>query len=260
MILEGPAYPCETPDAPTLVVLHGYLGSSRNWIAAARRLAKNITVHTLDLRNHGASPRADSMTHAEMATDVCETLADRRLNRPWLLGHSLGGKVAMRVAVAAPEPLAGLIVEDIAPRAYPPHHQRDLEALLSLPLRELTSRKDADARLAETVPDWAHRQFLLTHLKRTPEGWAWATPLRTLYRCQDQLRAAPLADAERYDGPCAFVYGGQSSFFADGDAPLVAQHFPRASLHRFANCGHNLHMDDADGFCAWVTDWIASRA
>lgn len=258
MILHGSSF--GDPSLPPLVILHGLLGSSRNWLTVARRLSSHFCVHTLDLRNHGESPQTDTMSHAEMAEDLRETLAERRLERPWLLGHSLGGKIAMRFATDTPDALAGLIVEDIAPKAYPPHHQRDFEALLTMPLDEITSRKEADNRLAEVVPDWAHRQFLLTLLRRDGKGWSWGIPLRIIYLHQDALRADCLSATARYNGPTAFVLGEKSRFVCPEDYERIYQHFPKAIIHGISDAGHNVHFDQPDTFANWLQTFIQLAA
>ncbi|MDV7394678.1 alpha/beta fold hydrolase, partial [Arthrospira platensis SPKY1] len=155
---------------PPCIVLHGLLGSSRNWMSVAQKMAIHGTVHTLDVRNHGQSPHCDSMSYPEMAGDVLRWMDDRGIAKAVLLGHSMGGKIAMRLACSAPERVAALIVVDIAPRAYKPRWEREFAAMLALPLERMTSRAQAEEALSESIRDWAFRKFLCTNLERSEDG------------------------------------------------------------------------------------------
>jgi len=237
----------EAGHAP-LVVLHGLLGSSRNWLSAARDLSRHFDVTAMDLRNHGSSDHAPTMTYAEMAADVAETLDHRKLHAPvTLCGHSMGGKVAMRFAVDFPERVRALCVIDIAPKTYPPRHDRDLAAMREMPLADIDSRRDADAWLRERVPEFGHRQFLLTNLVRDDRPGArtfrWAVNLDALIASADELRATPLGPSETSPLPTTFLIGGASDYVNDGDHPTLRHHFPRAAIKVAPEAGHNLHMD-----------------
>jgi esterase len=158
----------EYGSGPPLAILHGLFGSGRNWAAIAQRLAERRRVIALDLRNHGASPWADSMNYAEMAHDVRHTLHVLGHRRFALLGHSMGGKVAMIAALLHGDEIERLVVADIAPVAYPPRHLGHVRAMHALDLAGLSRRSEADARLAAAVPDPAERAFLLQNLAFDP--------------------------------------------------------------------------------------------
>lgn len=247
---------------PPLVLIHGLLGSSRNWVTAGKELASDYEVFAIDLRNHGDSPHLDSMDFSELAEDVRHFLREQELSHVHLLGHSLGGKVAMRVAVESPELLESLIVVDIAPREYPPYHQRDFDAMNALPLAELESRKDADAHMAEMVPDWGQRQFLLTNLGREGDAFKWMINLRALTEARDVMRKDSIGPEDVYDGGASFILGGRSRFVLPEDWRTIHKHFPKARIQVIEESGHNPHIEQRQQFLAAITrhreaDWGA---
>ncbi len=243
-------------SAPPVVVLHGLLGAARNWTAAAKELAVHYRVIAMDLRNHGDSPHTPEMSFTAMAGDVAETLDALSVGPCVLMGHSLGGKVAMRFVMDYPERVRALVVVDIAPKVYQPLHTRDFEAMLALPLEDIKSRKEADALMAETVPELGHRQFLLTNLIRG-EGntFSWGINLSVLYREMDTLRAMPLAEDETWAGPAVFALGGKSRFVKSEDHATILKHFPKAKIEVSPDAGHNLHMEAREAFVAVVTEF-----
>ncbi|MEO0796476.1 MAG: alpha/beta fold hydrolase [Verrucomicrobiota bacterium] len=249
---------------PPLILIHGLLGSSRNWTSAGRLLAEHYEVFAVDLRNHGDSPHADSMSFDDLAADIVGFMDEHGLHGAHLLGHSLGGKTAMRVAVDNPARIESLVVVDIAPRLYPPYHQRDFDALNALPLRELTSRKDAEERLTESIPDWAQRQFLLTNLERQDDGsFQWIINLRALTDQRDAMRSNPLEADETFDGATTFILGGRSRFVLPEDWPTITQYFPKARIEVIDESGHNPHIEKRDQFLETLdrhraADWGAS--
>src|SRR5690606_15483716 len=156
-----------------LLILHGLFGSLQNWTWHCRKLAENFAVYALDMRNHGASPHDDVMNYQVMADDVLEFMDDHQLQKAHLLGHSMGGKTAMQLALKAPDRVDGLVIADIAPVQYGGErgeHDEIFEGLCALALNTLASRSEADSQLAKWVPDDVVRQFLLSNLVRKPEG------------------------------------------------------------------------------------------
>ena len=149
-----------------LVILHGFLGSSDNWRSMSRRLSSHFTVYCLDLRNHGQSPHSDAMDYPIMAADLREFVEEQSLAQVFLLGHSMGGKVAMQFAGQYPERVDKLVVVDIAPKAYPPTHQSLLAALRAVDLRAAKNFSDIDAALSGPIPEAEVRQFLMKNLTR----------------------------------------------------------------------------------------------
>jgi len=150
--------------ATPVVIVHGLLGSSRNWQTAAKDLGERYRVYALDLRNHGDSPHASPHSYAAMCEDLVEWMESQSIAKAILIGHSMGGKLAMKFACERPERVAKLVVVDIAPKVYPNSHDDDLSAMLSIDTHSLANRSEADEALQTAVPDWGLRQFLLTSL------------------------------------------------------------------------------------------------
>lgn len=244
---------------PPLVILHGHLGSSRNWRGAGPRLAAATgrRAVALDLRNHGQSPWAAPWDYPTLAGDVRAWLDAAGLGRAVLVGHSMGGKTALRLALDAPERVAALVVVDIAPRAYEGVFDVELAALRDLDLGALQSRREADEALAAAVPDWALRQFLLTNLGRGPDGGlAWSIPLPFLAAHRAAVAAAVAAPGEAFAGPALFVRGGRSDFVTDADLPAIRAVCPAAEVVTLPGAGHNLHHDQPEAFAAAVAAWL----
>ncbi len=184
-------------EGPPLVLLHGLFGSNENLGGVARALSDRFTIYGMDLRNHGRSPHAESMDYASMAVDVRETLDAHHLDETTILGHSLGGKTALELALSVPERVSRLVVVDIAPVAYDRRHDQELEALHNLDLTDLGSRGDADKALADEIPNPAIRQFLLKNLTRSDTAFAWRIPLDTIYAEYAEIAAAPSGPLRR---------------------------------------------------------------
>ncbi len=252
------------PNGPPLLILHGLFGSSRNWVSVAQRLAAFGRVVALDLRNHGRSPHCPGMAYSELARDILGWLDDHRVERAVLLGHSMGGKAAMRLAGDAPERVSRLFVLDIAPVGYPPDPSI-LDALLALPVERLPDRVAAEQALAAGIPDRGTRLFLLTNLVRNEgaPGFRWQIPLDLLRAAIDDIYGAPVAGPARYGGvrywgAVDFVAGGDSSYWRSGDLELARQWFPRARAHVLPGVGHNVHTDGGEAFFAAIGDWSAA--
>ena len=235
---------------PALIVLHGLLGSSRNWQSAGSALAaRGPRVIALDLRNHGESPWAAACGPAEMAADVAAWIEQSDLAPVHLLGHSLGGKVAMRLAAERPELVARLTVVDIAPREYPGRLRLEFEAMRALDLTAIRSRRDADLALTALVPDWAQRQFVLTNLGQDAAGaWVWKVNLPALESALPQMLGNPLAPGQVYTGPARLIRGGRSDYVREEDLPLFLERFPAGDVVTLAESGHNPHFDARSGF------------
>lgn len=235
---------------PPLVILPGFLGSSRNWQTAGAALAVRFHVRALDLRNHGRSPASPEMTFDAMSDDVLRWMDAQNLETAALLGHSLGGKVAMRLACRQAGRVARLIAIDIAPKAYPGMAQRaEVVAMNELRLEGLHSRAEAELRLEARVDSWAMRKFLVSNLERDAEGhWRWTVNLPVLIGALPGLVKDPLEAGDRFDGPTIFILGGKSRFVEAGDHATIREHFPAATIRIIPDSGHNPHFEAREAF------------
>ena len=245
---------------PPLVILHGMLGSSRNWQTAGRDLAGRFHVLAVDLRNHGDSFHAREMDYPRLAGDVVAWMDAFGVERAHVLGHSMGGKTAMRLAVDHPLRVGKLVVVDIAPRAYPRSHDLNIGAMNRLDLGTLGSRQEAEERLAAEVPGWALRKFLLTNLERTSggSGFRWTVNLGALTESLPILEESSLARDERFDGDVLFVLGGRSRYFRPEDEPATRAHFPYVRFVTVPESGHNPHFDSRGQFVSIVSDFLGA--
>lgn len=235
---------------PPLLILPGFLGSSRNWLTAGAGLAPHFHVRALDLRNHGRSPGLPEMNFEVMVADVLEWMDAQHLPTATLLGHSMGGKVAMRLACRHPGRVARLVAVDIAPKEYPGMAQRaEVAAMNELRLDELHSRAEAELRLEARVDSLAMRKFLASNLERDADGrWRWTVNLPVLTSALPELVKAPLGPDDRFDGPALFLLGGKSRFVEAGDHAAIRRHFPAATIRTIPESGHNPHTEARAAF------------
>ncbi len=244
---------------PPLVILHGMLGSSRNWVTAGAELATSYHVFALDLRNHGRSPHEDVMTYAAMVDDVAEWIDTQGFEQVTLLGHSLGGKVAMRLACRLPSRVERLIIVDIAPRDYSQKTERtEFAAMNALRLDAIKSRGDAERAMEPLMPDWAMRKFLTTNLDQGADGtWRWIINLPALTAAVSELVKSPLDWDDYFVGPTRFIVGGKSDFVRPQDYETkIRKHFIWAELVTIAASGHNPHMETRAEFVrAVAAEW-----
>ncbi len=233
-----------------IVILHGLLGSSRNWQSAGVALAASgHRVIGLDLRNHGSSPWDDDCSYAAMAEDVRAFLQTEKLDSVHLIGHSMGGKVAMRLALSYPQLVNRLTVVDIAPRAYSDRVRVEFTAMNSMDLSKIKSRRDAENQLMDTVTDWGMRQFILTNLNSDENGiWKWTVNREALTQSLKPILDFTVDENETFSGPTRFIRGGKSNYITDADYSLIKKHFPSADCVTLPQSGHNPHFDSRAEF------------
>lgn len=251
MILHG----AEAGEGAPVVLLHGLFGSQSNFGALARRLAAGYRVVSLDLRNHGGSPHGPGMTYADMAGDIVDTLDARGIGPAALVGHSMGGKVAMLVALSAPARVQRLLVADIAPVRYPPHFRTITAAMQAVALRPGLLRAEVDAALQDAVPDPVTRGFLVQNLRfgSTP---AWRIGLDHIARGLPDIEGWD-APSATYDGPVLVMRGERSDYVLPVHRPAIRALFPRARFLALRDAGHWLHADAPDAFLAVVQEFLS---
>ena len=236
-----------------LLVLHGFLGMSDNWRTMGKQWVAHFEVHLIDLRNHGHSFHSDAFSYADMAADLKEYSDHHQLKQVIVLGHSMGGKLAMHYATTNPEQVEKLVVADIAPKAYPPHHDHILEGLMDLHTHPPESRGDADQRLSQFVTDQGTRLFLLKNLYRTPNGFSLRINAPVL---QCQVGQVIMASDAKYHGPTLFLAGEKSDYILPQDHAQIASQFPQAIIKTIPKAGHWLHAENPVAFAAEVADFL----
>ena len=248
----------EAGSGPSVCLLHGLFGAARNFGAVQRRLATRFRVIALDLRNHGASPHAPGMSYATMAEDVQETLAAMGALPAAILGHSMGGKVAMWLALVRAEVVRALVVADIAPVPYPPHHREMIAAMQGLTLAPGLTRQAADAALAEAVPQPEVRGFLLQNLVMG-EKPLWRNGLVEIAAAMAEIEDFAAPAGAGYGGPTLFVAGERSDYIRPEHEGVIQALFPAARFATVPGAGHWLHADNLEGLLAvvepFLTEW-----
>ncbi|GAA4652702.1 alpha/beta fold hydrolase [Kistimonas scapharcae] len=240
-----------------VILIHGLFGAGDNLGVVARALASDYCVHLLDLRNHGASPHTDVMDYPSMAADVLAYMDDNGLDKSVLLGHSMGGKVAMQLALDAPERVTGLIVADIAPVEYPAWHTDVFKGMFAVAEHEIHQRKEADQILAGHVAESGVRQFLLRNLVRTPEErYVWRVNLTGIHGSYQNIRLAPTGDMP-YEGPVLFVKGECSDYIDSAHQKQVLLLFPASQLKVIGGAGHWLHAEKPELFNRIVSRFLS---
>ncbi len=225
---------------PPVLIAHGLFGSARNWGVIAKRLSDLRRVVTLDMRNHGQSPWDDSNTYSDMAADLAEVIEAQGAPMD-VVGHSMGGKAAMMLAVTRPDLLRRLIVADIAPVAYGHSQSHLIEAMRKIDLAEVTTRGDADRQLEPHVPEAGVRAFLLQSLD--VKAKAWRLNHDVLERFMDDIVGWPDGVTGQFEGPTLFLSGASSDYVLPDHRPLIKALFPQARFAKIPQAGHWLHAD-----------------
>lgn len=242
-------------EGTPLIIMHGVFGMGDNWQTLGRKWAENYEVHLLDMRNHGRSPHSDEFSYEAMSDDLSEYLAEHNIEEAHILGHSMGGKVAMEFATLNPEKVLKLIVADIGPKSYEPHHQEIIAALQDLDLENIDSRGEAEDQFA--IKDFGTKQFLLKSLYWKEKGkLAWRFNLPVIAREVERVGAS-LPPNAIYDGEVLFIRGGKSWYIKDEDWDGILGHFPDAELETIDGAGHWLHAEKPKEFFNAVSEYLA---
>lgn len=239
-----------------LIILHGLFGMSDNWTTHAKAFAeKGWQVHAVDQRNHGRSPHHPEHGYDEMAADLETYIQQHNLDQPVVLGHSMGGKTVMNFAVRNPGMIAAAIIVDIAPKAYPVHHQGFIDAMRSVNFKEATSRKAVEAVLAEQIDSPGIIAFFMKSLYwKTREELAWRFNLDAL-EANLNMVGEPLEHGY-YDRPTLFVAGGASGYILKEDHDKIYDHFPEAEIKTIEKAGHWVHAEAREEFGAMIQEFL----
>ena len=229
----------------TIILLHGLLGSSRNWVTVGKLLAQDHHVVGLDLRNHGKSPHDSLMSYSAMVDDVGEWMEDHQLPKAHIVGHSMGGKVAMLFACTNPDRVSSLIIADVAPIDYSLHFRTAFDAMGNIDPSRYNRIAEVDQALAEYLDDSVLRQFLITNLTRNEAGtFDWQVNLEALTQALPELSRNPIRQTMHYNGPCLLLHGEHSSFVQPEDHKMITHHFPECRIVEVPGAGHNVHIDN----------------
>ena len=244
-------------NGPAVIILHGLFGNQGNWAWHARELSAEYAVYAMDLRNHGRSGWSREHDYRVMAEDVLETMTDLGLEVAHVIGHSMGGKVAMQLALMAPDKVEKLVVVDIAPVAYENESFTPLEAMQAVPLDTITSREEADAALAEYIDTDAIRDFLLTNLQRDEQGrFQWRCNLEVIAEHFDSIRGALPAQGH-FDGSTLVIKGSLSPYVQEKHRDDIERLFPDVSLKIIDSAGHWVHSEKPRAFLKIIRAFLA---
>ncbi|MCG8582385.1 MAG: alpha/beta fold hydrolase [Bacteroidales bacterium] len=246
-------------SGPQLVILHGLYGASDNWVSIARQLEGDYHVYLLDQRNHGQSPHSNIHDYESMAGDLLEFLDDKKINKAHVIGHSMGGKTAMRFALAHPERVNKLVILDIAPKSYASfsnyaqitnNHELIINSLSATQLHGIKSRKAIDEQLSTNLPDASLRHFLLKNIERTKEGgYKWRLNLPVIKQTLELIMDGfSMLNPEEHHVkiPSIFIRGEQSGYVMDEDTLIMRKYFKDAELVSIPKAGHWLHAEQPE--------------
>lgn len=247
-------------DAPeVLIIIHGFLGSLDNWHTLATEFGKHFSVYTIDMRNHGKSPHTDNHNIELMVNDLSQFMDQHQIQSANILGHSMGGKVAMQFAFDYPDKIDKLIVADIAPRQYKRGHDLVFEALNAVKFDQITKRKDAEDIMFHLVPDFGTRQFLLKNLTQNAEGgYAWRVNLTVLEKEYDEI-TRPIIYRGLFVKPALFLRGSLSLYIQPADEAEIIEHFVFAQIQTINDAGHWLHAEQPKVFYEKVFSFLNSN-
>lgn len=236
-------------EGKPLCILHGFLGMLDNWKSLGTLYAENgFCVHLIDQRNHGKSFHSPEFNYNLLSDDLLAYLNEHSIKKTALIGHSMGGKTAMQFACSHPERIKKLLIADIAPKFYPPHHQTIINGLNSVNNIELQSRKDADEQLKKHILDNGTRQFLLKNLYRNEnKKLRFRFNLEVLSQKMEEI-GDNINSSENFNGPTLFLKGDRSEYVTNNDAELIERHFPNVTIESIENAGHWLHAENPDQF------------
>ncbi|QIG88212.1 alpha/beta fold hydrolase [Chryseobacterium sp. POL2] len=257
-ILHSKIYGEDKSGTP-LLVLHGLFGMLDNWGSFGKEFGELMPTHLLDLRNHGRSFHSQSMTHDDLANDIMNYMQAHHIEKVYLLGHSLGGKAVMQCAINFPEKVEKLIVVDISPKAYPPHHQGIIKALQTVDFSKVESRHDVEEVLKQYIPETFVIQFLMKNLYwNDDKKLDWRFNLQTLADNYTEFVSNAIKFGV-YNGPTLFIKGSKSNYILPQDDFLIKQQFPNSSLAEIANAAHWVQANNPVDFATAVKTFLFDK-
>ena len=247
----------ETGSGEALFILHGLFGSSKNWQSLARVFSQHFKVFTVDLRNHGQSFHHPEMNYEVLVGDVYRLMVHLGIDSASLIGHSMGGKTAMLLALEHPQMVSQLVVADIAPVAYSHAYNHLIDPILGLKLDRLDSRSSADTLLQKDIPDTPLRNFLLQNLERRADQWRWKINWSAISRQMNQLTGFPnLSPDWKVTTPSQFIRGANSEYIGSAEEAVIAVHFDNATIRTIENAGHWLQAEQPGKFSQLALNFL----
>ncbi|WP_303822728.1 alpha/beta fold hydrolase [Apibacter mensalis] len=246
------------PGKMPLLIFHGLFGMLDNWGTLGKKFSETNEVHLIDLRNHGRSFHSDEMSYTTMSDDIVNYMKHYSLDKAILLGHSLGGKAVMECAIKHPDLVEKLIVVDMAPKAYPPHHQQIFKALESVDFSKANEKKDVENMLSQHISDAGILMFLMKNVYRTEDNrFDFRFNLKTLKEKYNQLINNTISFG-KYEGPTLFIAGEKSNYILKEDEFSIRQQFPNEKTVVIPHAGHWVQVDNPTVFYETVTTFLQS--
>lgn len=246
----------ETGSGEPLIILHGLFGSSDNWQSFAKQLSNDFHILSPDQRNHGESFHDNDHNYKTMAEDLNRFYKKQDIEKAHVMGHSMGGKTAMKFALENPNKVDKLVIVDIAPKKYPVHHDYIIEAMCALDIKKYERRKNVDKALSDEIPNKAVRQFLLKNLERRDNGkLKWKINLPVLKKNLKNI-SEEINSSQPFDGPALFIAGELSDYVKSSDEPGIKSLFPNANITYLKNTGHWIHAEAPDKFLQTVSFFL----
>jgi len=243
-------------EGQPLIILHGLFGMGDNWKTLANRFSEKYQVHIVDQRNHGRSFHSDEFTYELMVEDLLFYINHHNLDKVHLLGHSMGGKTVMLFAVEYDEKVDKIIIADIAPRFYPPHHQFIIEALNAVDFKKVRSRDEIERIFEKFIPEAGIRQFLAKNVyRKTRDEFAYRFNLECLTDCFDEVGVG-LPPISQFYGEALFLKGENSGYISKEDEQLIATHFPKSEIKIVKEAGHWLHAENPEDFYNYIMSFL----
>jgi esterase len=241
---------------PPIVILHGVFGSSDNWLTVSKGLAETHKLYLLDARNHGQSPHSEDFNYDVMADDLFEFIQQHQLEKPVIVGHSMGGKTVMKFALKYPDAFSKMVVVDISPRYYKPHHQSVIAGLSAIHLEKLQTRQEADEIMKAFEPELGVRQFLLKNLYRNEQnGFSWRMNFDVIKNKIENIGEALNAGA-KITKPTLFVRGSNSKYIQEKDIELIHSIFTDVRIATIEGSGHWVQAEKPKEFLEEIKKFL----